>query len=109
MTKVFSALAVSVDGYITGPDPTPEQPLGLGGGRLFDWYSDGDTPSRVFPDFRLSPASAAVFDAVAGRVGAVVCGRKTYDDSGGFGGGGPHPDAPLFVLSHRPPPGRTSH
>jgi dihydrofolate reductase len=105
MTKVFSALAVSVDGYITGPDPSPEQPLGVGGERLFDWYTDGDTPSRIFEGFRLSPASAAVFDAAAGRVGAIVAGRKTYDDSGGFDGGGPHPTAPLFVLSHRPPPG----
>jgi dihydrofolate reductase len=104
MTKVFSALAVSVDGYITGPDPGPEQALGAGGGRLFDWYGDGDTPSRVFPGFRLWPASARVFDAVAGRVGATIAGRKTYDDSGGWGGGGPHPAAPLFVLSHRPPP-----
>lgn len=104
MTKVFSALAVSVDGYITGPHPSPEQPLGAGGGRLFDWYGDGDTPSRVFPSFRLWPASARVFDAVAGRVGAVIAGRKTYDDSGGWGGGGPHPAAPLFVLSHRPLP-----
>jgi dihydrofolate reductase len=104
MTKVFSALAVSVDGYITGPDPSPDQPLGAGGGRLFDWYGDGDTPSRVFPSFRLWPASVRVFDAVAGRVGATIAGRKTYDDSGGWGGGGPHPAAPLFVLSHRPPP-----
>lgn len=104
MTKVFSALAVSVDGYITGPHPGPEQPLGVGGARLFDWYTDGDTPSRIFPGFRLSPASAAVFDAAAERVGAVISGRKTYDDSGGWDGGGPHPTAPLFVLSHRASP-----
>jgi dihydrofolate reductase len=104
MAKVFTALAVSVDGYITGPDPSPEQPLGTGGGRLFDWYTGGDTPSRTFSGFRLSAPSAQVFDAVAGRCGAVVAGRKTYDDSGGWRGGGPHPEAPLFVLSHRPPP-----
>jgi dihydrofolate reductase len=104
VTKVFSALAVSADGYITGPEPSPEQPLGAGGGRLFDWYFNGDTPSRIFSSFRLWPASAAVFDAAAERVGAVIAGRKTYDDSGGFGGDGPHPVAPLFVLSHRPPP-----
>jgi dihydrofolate reductase len=30
---------------------------------------------------------------------------KTYDNSRGWDGGGPHPTAPLFVLSHRPPPG----
>ena len=32
---------------------------GLGdGGMLFDWYSDGDTPSQVFGGFRLSGPSA---------------------------------------------------
>jgi dihydrofolate reductase len=76
----------------------------VGGARLFDWYTDGDTPSRVFPSFLLSPASAAVFDAAAERAGAIISGRKTYDDSRGWDGGGPHPAAPLFVLSHRPPP-----
>jgi dihydrofolate reductase len=104
MTKVFTALAVSVDGYITGPHPSPQQPLGVGGERLFDWYTSGDTPSRSFTGFRLWPASAAVFGAVAARCGAIIAGRKTYDDAGGWGGGGPHPSAPLFVLSHRPPP-----
>jgi hypothetical protein len=92
MTKVFSALAVSVDGYITGPHPSPEQPLGVGGARLFDWYTDVDTPSRIFDGFRLWPASAAVFDAAAERVGAVVSGRKTYDDSRGWHGGGATPN-----------------
>jgi hypothetical protein len=47
MTKVFSALATSADGYITGPDPSPEQVLGTGGGRLFDWYFDGDQAYRL--------------------------------------------------------------
>jgi hypothetical protein len=46
MSKVFSALAVSVDGYITGRDPGPDRGLG-DGGKLFDWYFDGDVPSRV--------------------------------------------------------------
>jgi dihydrofolate reductase len=104
MTKVFTALATSVDGYITGPNSGPDQPLGTGGGELFDWYGNGDTPSREFSDFRLSAASAAVFDALAGRVGAVIAGRKTYDDSKGWGGRGPHPTAPLFVLTRPPLP-----
>jgi hypothetical protein len=64
---------------------------------LFDWYFDGDTPSSVFGGFRLSAPSARVFDALAGRVGAVVAGRNTYDDSNGFGGGSPHPAAALVV------------
>jgi dihydrofolate reductase len=103
MSKVFSALAVSVDGYITGHDPGPGRGLG-DAGFLFDWYFDGDVPSRVFDGFKLSEPSARVFDSLAGRVGAVISGRKTYDDSEEFGGGGPIPNAPLFVLSHRPAP-----
>lgn len=104
MTTVLTAHATSADGYITGPDPTPERALGVGGEQLFDWYFDGDTPVRDWPSFRLSAASAAVFEALANRVGAIVAGRKTYDDSNGWGGGGPHPTAPLFVLTHAPPP-----
>jgi dihydrofolate reductase len=103
MGKVFAALAVSVDGYITGRAPGPGRGLG-DGGMLFDRYVDGDTPSEVFDGFRLSAPSARVFDAVAGRAGAVVVGRNTYEDSEHFGGGSPHPTAPLFLVSHRPAP-----
>jgi dihydrofolate reductase len=104
MSKVFSALSVSVDGYITGRDPRPGHGLG-DGGTLFDWYFDGDVQSRVFGSFKLSEPSARLFDALASRVGATVAGRTTYDDSGRFGDDGtPHPGAPLFVLSHRPAP-----
>jgi len=103
MSKVISAHAVSVDGYITGRDPGEGRGLG-DGTMLFDWYFDGDTPSRRFDGFRMSADSARVFDALAGRVGAVVAGRTTYDDSRWATGGGPHPTAELFVLSHRPAP-----
>ena len=104
MSKVISALSVSVDGYITGRDPGPGRGLG-DGSVLFDWYFDGDTPSQVFDGFKLSEASARVFDSLAARDGAVICGRNTYEDSDRFGDdGSPHPTAPLFVLSHRPAP-----
>jgi dihydrofolate reductase len=103
MSKVFGAHAVSVDGYIAGRGAGPGRGLGEGA-RLFDWYVDGDTPSREFGGFRLSPASARFFDRLAARTGAVVAGRNTYEDSGRFGGGSPHPTAPLFLLSRRPAP-----
>ncbi len=94
---------MSAGGYITGRDPGAGRGLG-DGTMLFDWYFDGDTPRLVSGGFRLSEPSARAFDALAGRVGAVVAGRNTYEDSGGFGGGSPHPAARLFVLSHRPVP-----
>ncbi|MBE1582177.1 dihydrofolate reductase family protein [Nonomuraea angiospora] len=103
MSKVMAAHAVSVDGYITGREPGAGRGLG-DATMLFDWYFDGDTPSQVFDGFKLSEPSARVFDALAGRVGAVVAGRNTYEDSDRFGGGSPHPAARLVVLSHRAAP-----
>jgi dihydrofolate reductase len=107
MSKVFSAHAVSVDGYISGRTPDGDKEFGRGLGdapMLFDWYFDGDTPSQVFGGFKLSEPSARFFDTIAARVGAAVAGRTTYEHSSHWGGGGPHPTAPLFVLSHRPAP-----
>jgi dihydrofolate reductase len=103
MSKVFSALAVSVDGYITGRDPGTGRGLG-DGSILFDWYGNGETPSKIFDGFRMSEPSARVFDTLAARVGATVAGRNTYEDSDHFGGAGPHPNARLIVVSHRPAP-----
>jgi dihydrofolate reductase len=101
MSKVITALSVSVDGYITGRDPGEGRGLG-DASMLFDWYFNGDTPSKVFDGFKLSEASARVFDEAAARVGVSVAGRNTYDDSGWINGGTPHPTAPLVVVSHRP-------
>lgn len=89
MTKVLAALAVSTDGYITGSNPRPGHGLG-DDGVLFDWY--GDT------------GNSAVYQQLVDRVGAVVTGRTTYDDSEGFHGGSPHPTAPMVVVSHRKQP-----
>jgi dihydrofolate reductase len=107
MSKVFSAHAVSVDGYISGRTADGDEEFGRGLGdapMLFDWYTDGDTPSQVFDGFKLSEPSARFFDAIAARVGAAVAGRTTYEHSGHWGGDGPHPTARLFVVSHRPAP-----
>ena len=104
MGRVVTGLAVSADGYIAGPDDRAGQPLGVDGDRLLKWYFDGDTPSRVFPGMSLSGPSAAYFDDFALGIGAMVTGRRTYDIAGGWSGDGPLPGAPLFVLSHRPPP-----
>lgn len=99
MSKVLSAHSVSVDGYITGRNPRAGHGLG-DGGVLFDWYFGGDTPSQVFDGFELSEASAPLFDSLAARVGAMVAGRNTYEDSERFGGGSPVPNARLVLLSH---------
>jgi len=103
MTKVIVGLSTSLDGFIAGADDGPELPLGVGGERLFKWFEDGDTPSAFYPSFRMSAISAKVFDEFAGSVGAVITGRRTYDITHGWGGSGPLPGAPLFVMSHTVP------
>jgi dihydrofolate reductase len=103
MTKVVAAHSTSLDGFIAGADDSPQQPLGVGGDRLFNWFSDGDTPSRYYPGFKMSAVSAAFFDEGVGRVGAVIAVRRTYDISEAWGGRGPMPGVPLFVLTHHVP------
>ena len=34
MSKVLLEMSVSLDGYVTGPDVTPQEPMGRGGERL---------------------------------------------------------------------------
>ncbi len=37
MTAVVLDLSMSLDGFIAGPEPGPEHPLGRGGERLHEW------------------------------------------------------------------------
>ena len=87
-TRVTTGLATSLDGFIAGADDGPMQPLGVGGERVFDWFRDGNTPSRFYEWMRMSALSAEFFDNHAARVGAVITGRRTYDISGAWGGSG---------------------
>ena len=105
MGKVVAGFATSLDGFIAGPNDRPEQPLGEGGERLFEWFFDGDTeftmPSAAMT-LKLSPASAeAVVDIFRGT-GAIVSGRRMFDVAGAWGGR--HPiDVPVFVVTHTVP------
>jgi dihydrofolate reductase len=112
MTKVMAAMSTSLDGFVAGADDSPEQGLGVGGEALFEWLFDGDTPSRHYngtgpaadlPSFRMSAVSARFFDDVVDQVGAGVTGRRTYDNSHAWGGSGPVPGRPLFVMTHSVP------
>ena len=47
MGKVAMGLSMSLDGFMAGPNDGPEQPLGEGGERLFEWYSSGDTEYKL--------------------------------------------------------------
>jgi dihydrofolate reductase len=97
MTIVQTAVAMSLDGFIAGPDG------GAADVGLHRWLSDGEVPSRVNPRFTLSRPSAAFFDEGVATLGAVVAGRRTYEVSQGWGGRGPMPGLPLFIVTHEAP------
>jgi dihydrofolate reductase len=103
VTSVITALSTSLDGFIAGADDSPKQPLGVGGDRLFTWLFDGDTPSLINPEFKMSAVSARFFDEGVAKVGAAITGRRTYDVSDAWGGSGPMPGIPLFVMTHHVP------
>jgi dihydrofolate reductase len=106
-------VAVSLDGYVAGPEQSVENPLGVGGMDLHRWLleleawrtSQGDEGGVV-------NASTAVVQEAQANVGAFVMGRNMF-------GGGPGPwrdvppwkgwwgddppyHLPVFVLTHHP-------
>jgi dihydrofolate reductase len=101
MGNVVVGLSISLDGFIAGPSDGPGNPLGDGGGRLFDWWSAG--AERVGPDDRFKPPARS--RSVVGEMfecGAIITGRRTFDIAKGWGG--QHPvGAPFFLLTHDPP------
>jgi dihydrofolate reductase len=109
MTKVRVHISVSADGYVAGPNQSPEEPLGEGGESLHDWAVElaawREPHGREGGEVN---ASTAVMEEALANVGAEIMGR------GKFGGGpGPWDDAwqgwwgddppfhmPVFVLTH---------
>jgi dihydrofolate reductase len=105
MSKVFVELSMSLDGFVAGPNDSPERGLGEGGERLFTWYSSGDTD---FPlpgtnmAFKISRASADLLQEEWNQLGAMVTGRRTFDIAGAWGGNPPG-GGPCFVVTHTVP------
>ncbi len=94
MSTVSFDISMSLDGYITAPNRRPEQPMGDDGERLHEWA------------FGTDPVGSEVLAKGAGSLGAVICGRRTYDDSiKWWGADGPTGPArlPVFVVSHDVP------
>ena len=91
MGNVVIDMSMSLDGYIAAPNDIPEQGLGEDGTRLHNWMFDD--PS-VFEE---------VFGDITEKTGAVIMGRRSYDNSiEAWGGKGPIEGVPCFVVTHRP-------
>jgi dihydrofolate reductase len=111
MGKVFADISVSLDGYVAGPNPTMEEPLGKGGEQLHEWVfkleawrqPHGKTGGDTGPDNDVMKETTA-------NLGAVIMGRKMFSGGQGAWKDDPNPDGwwgdnppfhvPVFILTH---------
>ncbi len=101
MGKVVAGLLMSLDGFIAGSRDGPGNPLGDGGGRLFDWWTAGTDCVGSDDRFR-SPARSRPVTVEMFACGAIITGRRTFDVAHGWGGHHPA-GAPFLLLTHHPP------
>jgi hypothetical protein len=104
MGKVVFNMTMSVDGFVAGPNDSPENGLGDGGDALFNWYFIGDTEVPISDGnmvLKVSPQSAEILKEAMGNYGAGVWGRRTFDIARAWGG---HPPgSPAFIVTHSVP------
>ena len=99
MSHLILYMAMSLDGFITGPGDDKENPAGVGGMRLQQWLGDG---GPEVDDWRPSDSqSQIVFDEML-STGAVITGRRTGDFAD-YWGGDHHDGVPIFVPTHTAP------
>jgi len=102
--------SVSLDGYGAGPDQDLENPLGVGGPELFDWFFRSRTWQRMHGG---EGGETGVDDDMAAKgfegIGAWILGRNMFgpvrgpwpDESWkGWWGDEPPYHVPVFVLTH---------
>jgi dihydrofolate reductase len=94
---VEAHMTMSLDGFIADPSD--------GVGPLFDWYTAGDvTVPSADPrwTFRVDAASAGFLQDTLTGNGALICGRRLFNVTDGWGGR--HPTGvPVFVVTHSTP------
>jgi len=106
-------IAVSLDGYVAGPDQSEENPLGVGGMDLHRWVFDLEAWRRQQGlEGGEVNASNSVIEEAQSNVGAVVMGRNMFGGGpgpwsedppwNGWWGDDPPYHTPVFVLTHHP-------
>lgn len=112
MTAVTASISTSVDGYVAGPNDSPNNALGDGGERLHEWIYDLKSWREAHDlEGGESNQDDQIMEEVTETVGAVVMGRRMFsNDDGPWGddpfeghwGANPPFGVPVFVLTHHP-------
>jgi dihydrofolate reductase len=110
MAKLRVDISMSVDGFIAGPNPSEEEPLGKGGTQLHEWAIKLVTwrKPHCLEGGEVN-ASTEVVEESLDNIGATVMGRNMF--GGGPGPWGENPwdgwwgddppfRTPVFVLTH---------
>lgn len=93
MAKIIFDISMSLDGFIAGPNVSPERPMGDGGMRLHDWLFSKKTVTDT-----------EVLKEIIETSGAVIIGGRTYLVAIGDAWGGYSPfQVPAFVVTHHAP------
>jgi dihydrofolate reductase len=95
MGKVTFDISMSLDGFVTASNMSPEEPMGKGGERLHEWAFGGE-----------DKRDREILERGISTTGAVISGRRTYDDSiPWWGADGPTGSVrlPVIVVSHSVP------
>ncbi|MDJ0343039.1 dihydrofolate reductase family protein [Streptomyces sp. H10-C2] len=110
-------LAVSIDGYVAGPDQSLENPLGVGGMGLHEWafatrtghrMQDTDGGDEGLDDELLAQGDVGIGATIMGRnMFGPVRGPWGGDQWTGWWGENPPYHHPVFVLTHYPHPSIT--
>jgi dihydrofolate reductase len=110
MAKLRVDISMSVDGFIAGPNPSEEEPLGEGGTQLHEWAFKLATWRKPHGlEGGEVNASTEVLEESLDNIGATVMGRNMF--GGGPGPWGENPwdgwwgddppfRTPVFVLTH---------
>ncbi|MEU4428664.1 dihydrofolate reductase family protein [Actinoplanes sp. NPDC024001] len=99
MGQVVAALSMSLDGFVADEND--------GVAELFGWYQNGNVEIRSADPrwtFHVTEASARFLRPALSLCGALICGRRLFDETDGWGGRHPA-GCPVFVVSHDVPHG----
>ncbi|WP_030988690.1 dihydrofolate reductase family protein [Streptomyces sp. NRRL WC-3744] len=99
MTRIVADISVSLDGFVTGPDPAPDNGLGTGGEALHTWAFSDDPDDRRYLREGTARSGAVVLGR---RLFDVVDGPYGWDDTSGYGAG--EVGKPAFVVVTRSEP-----
>jgi dihydrofolate reductase len=102
MSGVYAQLSMSLDGFVAGPNDRPGNGLGDGGERVHDWVVATAAWRREHGlEGGEDNEESKLVEQDVGRAGAVIMGRRMFDN--GEEPWGPEPPfrKPVFVITSR--------